>query len=65
MGYIEMNENELYLFDSPNHFKEWLIELHNEYDLEEIEELKQLVIDLEMHDFYLVCKEFEQNYLNM
>jgi hypothetical protein len=65
MDYIEINEDELYLFDDANHFKQWLVELHNEYELEEIEELKQLIVDLEMHEFYLVCKEFEQQYLNI
>jgi len=62
-GYIEINYNELTSFDSPQHFKTWLLELHSEYDLVEINELKQAFLDLKLDHYYLICKEFEQNYL--
>jgi len=65
MDYIEFHEDDLYLFENANHFYKWLLELHDECELIEIEELKELVVQLEMYDFYLVCKQFEQNYLNM
>ena len=65
MDYIEFHEEDLYLFENANHFEKWLLELHNECELIEIEELKELVVELEMYDFYLVCKQFEQKHLNI
>ena len=64
-GYIHINYAELTFFESPKHFKQWLLELHAEYDLEEIKELKQACLDLNLDKYYLVCKEFEQKYLKM
>jgi len=64
MDYIEINSDELYLFENSNEFLLWLIELHEEYELEDITELKKLVVELEMYDFYLSCKEFEENYMH-
>ena len=64
MDYIEINSDELYLFENSNEFLLWLIELHEEYELEDITELKKLVVDLEMYDFYLSCKEFEEKYMH-
>jgi hypothetical protein len=64
MDYIEINSDELYLFENSNEFLLWLIELHEEYELEDITELKKLVVELEMYDFYLSCKEFEEKYMH-
>lgn len=63
--FIEISSDELRSFDSPQHFKTWLLELHSEYDLEEIEELKQACLDLGLDMYYLTCKEFEQKYLHI
>jgi len=64
MDYIEINSDELYLFENSNEFLLWLIELHEEYELEDITELKKLVVELEMYDFFLSCKEFEEKYMH-
>lgn len=61
--FIEIGHDELRSFDSPQHFKTWLLELHSEYDLEEIEELKQAFLELGLDNYNLICKEFEQEYL--
>lgn len=62
--YIEIGYDEFSLFDNSQHFREWLLELHEECDLIEIEELKQACLDLSLDEYYLVCKEFEQKYLH-
>ena len=63
--YIDIdNADEFALsFESPLHLKEWILELHIEYDLEDVTELKQLFLDNEQYDLYMVIRNFEEKYI--
>lgn len=61
--YIEDADDFIWSFEDREHFREWLYDAHEEYEFEEITELKQLCLDNELDEFYMVCKQFEYEML--
>lgn len=66
MGYFEIHNavEFAFAFESGEELTRWLIDAHNEYDFEDVSELKQLFIDNELHDYYIIVKKFEEQYIN-
>jgi len=63
MDDIEITEKELRSFDNVSHFNEWLLEMHDEYEITNIDEMKSFYLIEGFMDYYLSCKNFELNYL--
>ena len=60
---IEDADDFAFSFESPEHFEQWLLEAHELYIFEEIEQVKELFIYHELFDYYMICKKFEDLYL--
>ena len=66
MGYFKIHNavEFAFAFESEKELMQWLIDAHNEYDFEDVSELKKLFLDNELNDYYLVVKKFENQYMN-
>ncbi len=53
----------VFSFESPEHFGDWLIDLHREYDLIDIIDIKQAFVNHNMDYYYMECVKFEEIYL--
>lgn len=58
---IDLNfyENELDLLDTPELFKKWLYDLHEEFHLYDVSELLKLYEDKEKYDICCIIRLFE------
>jgi len=50
-------------FESPQELFDYLLELHEEFELIEITQIKQAFLNQERHFYYMECVRFEQTYL--
>lgn len=64
--YIELGSEEEFAwsFDSPSHFFDWLVSIHEEFELVDTSSLKQAFLNQQRDYYYMECIKFEELYLH-
>lgn len=64
-GYINLGDEEVFAwsFESPEQLFDYLLDLHKEYELQEIKDIKQAFLNQDRHFYYMECVRFEETYL--
>ena len=62
-GYWELSDadNFAFQFESEEALYQWLLDLHEEIEIEDLSEMLQLFVDNELHEHYLTVKRFIAN----
>ncbi len=65
-GYLDLGKEHEFVssFEHPEDVYNFLCDLHTEYHLLDITDIKQIFVNYEMHLHYLQCVDFENEYLN-
>ena len=64
MDIIEFYEGELELLETPEAFKQWLYDMHEEFDLYDVSELLKYYEEIESYEICSIIRDFQKNELN-